>query len=166
MPTRKSTFNVPFFSEPKYFLCVPSNRTHMQPSCPVDYRGLRAVMVLLRVYPLHSERTGSFGDLSLPGSLCFCRGWTSIFRHDGPYLSPVSSSLAIMSYIPTFVLGQLHFCAILSLYTTTVIRYLLWKSSLTSLINRQCFVNSSRSLLITDADIFFKSHPETWPSLS
>lgn len=161
MRTRKSTFNVPFFSEPKIslrekrsFPCVPSNRTHMQPSCPVDYRGLRAIMVLLRVYPLHWEWTGSFGDLYLPGSLCFCRDWMSISRLDGPYLSPVSSNLAIMSYIPTFVSGQLHFCAILSLYTTTVIGYFLWKSRLAFLLNRQCFVNSSRSLSITDADIF------------
>lgn len=88
-------------------------------------------------------------------SLLF-RGWTSIFRHDRAYLSPVSSSLAILSYIPTFVLGQLHFSDNLPLYTTTLnILYFFCKFIKVSLDYRRWH--------------FCPPHPERWakmPSLT
>lgn len=40
----------------------------MYPFPPVDFQGLKAIMVLLSVYHLHSEETDSLSDLYLPGS--------------------------------------------------------------------------------------------------
>lgn len=117
------------------------------------YRGLTAIKALLRVCPLHSEQSGSFGDLYLPGSLYFCRTWMSILvTMDPTSYHPVWLTCHIFPH--SYSDNYTFVFAILSLQAITIISYFLSKSDMPFRNNAGYCVNSSRGLSIAVADIF------------
>lgn len=157
--SRKSIFSVPFFSVPKSsFKCsfthVPSNRTHI-PRCPVDYRGLRAIMVLLRGLS-STFRMDRFFWWPLFARVCAFAGAECLFSAMMDSTSHRCAPVWLSCHIFLFVLGRLHvfFVCHFSISTTTITTYFLWKSNMPFLINREYCVNSSRGLSVADADIF------------
>lgn len=145
----KAPSGVPF---PVFHQTAPTS--HL-PVLWITITGLRAIMVMLRVYPLHSERTSSFGDLYLPGSLYFCRTWMSciiLVMMDCTSYQTVWLSCHIFPH--SYSDNYTFVFAILSLQAITIISYFLWKSDMPVRINAGYCVNSSRGLSIADADIF------------
>lgn len=64
-----------------HFNGFPLTCVNMYPFTPLDYGGLKTIMVLPRVYPVHSGESGSPHDLYLLGCLGSCSSCVSLVRH-------------------------------------------------------------------------------------